>query len=65
MKNILTQLGRTLMIIIGSIVQFISLIFVGIAWVFNKLGDLLNNLSLVIVRKAKYSKEVDSEEVIA
>lgn len=65
MKNILTQLGRTLMIIIGSIVQFISLIFVGIAWMFNKLGDLLNNLSLVIVNKAKYSKEVDSEEVIA
>ena len=64
MKNILIQLGRTILMLVACIIQFVSLVFRGIEWMFGKAGDLLGNASCSVAIKARGEKEKDSEVTV-
>lgn len=63
MKIILVQLGKTVLMLIACIIQFVSLVFQGIEWVFGKAGELMSDASIWLATKAKTKKEKISEEV--
>lgn len=63
MKIILVQLGKTVLMLIACIIQFVSLVFQGIEWVFCKAGELMSDVSIWLATKAKTKKEKISEEV--
>ena len=64
MKNILKQLGWAIVALMSLTVQLVSLVFAIIGQVFDKLAELLSDVSYKAVEKYPMPhQEEDSEEV--
>ena len=64
MKNILVQLGKTVLMMITCIIHLVSLVFQGIEWVFGKAGKLMDAVSVWLASKTGTEEEITSEEII-
>ena len=57
MKDILKQFAKVFMAIICCIIQCLALSFVGIGWIFNKLGELLTDANEIVMNKVASKRE--------
>ena len=65
MKETLKQVAWLFITLGCLIIQIIALMFAGIGWVFNRLADVLSNMTHFIMDKyqAKTEEEIPTEEV--
>ena len=64
MKEILKQIAWVFIALVCCVVQLVALVFAGLAWVFGKISDLLNEFSGTVMKKhpAAKEEEVQTEE---
>ena len=67
MKEILKQIAWVFIALVCCVIQLVALVFAGLAWVFGKISDLLNEFSGTVMEKhpAAKEEEVQTEEAPA